>query len=98
MQFLLSECITSHQAKTLLSSLPTNQIKAITEVFHNLFHSNLNVNNKIKKILKSHRGILQKIAKTRTALHKRQKLIKKYWCLVWTILKELKNILKQIWS
>lgn len=98
LRFLTSECISSVQAKGLLFNLSSPQVKAIAEIFHNLFRSQLNLEKGVEKKLKRHKRILQKIGQRQLSLQKRKKLIKRNWFLIWELARQIKNILKRVWG
>lgn len=96
-QFLLDECITDKQIQLLLSNLSGAQIKAITEIVHNLIRGELKLNTELRKDIKSHIRVLKKISKDKQSLKTRQKLIKRHWILIWQLMMQLKSVLKQVW-
>jgi hypothetical protein len=96
-KFLLSECISDPQNKLLLTNLTNLQVKAVTEIIHNLFHSSIKINGIIKSKLKRRARVLKKIGNDRLSLQERKQLIKKHWYLVWIILSNMKHILKRVW-
>lgn len=97
-KFILDECITDKQAQLLLSNLSNPQIKAITEILHNLIRGNLKLNSEFRKEVKSHNRVLKKISKDKLSLKNRQKLIKRHWLLIWEFLVNLKSVLNQLWQ
>jgi hypothetical protein len=96
-KFLLSECISDPQIRLLLTNLSNLQVKALTEIIHNLFYSKIRLNEITKSKLKSRRRILKKIGNDRLSLGARKRLIKKHWYLIWIIISNIKNILKRVW-
>jgi hypothetical protein len=97
LDFLLKDCISSKQARLLLSNLTNGQVKAISEIAHNVLHSRLRLKKDFEKIIKKYKLFFKKIGKNRLSLSKKKELIKKKWLRVWTTLISLKNILKKVW-
>lgn len=96
-QFLLDECITERQVQLLLGNLSNIQIKAISEIVHNLIGGKLKLNGNFQQEIKSHKRVLKKISNEKLSLKARQKLIKRHWTLIWDFILNLKSVLNQVW-
>jgi hypothetical protein len=96
-QFLLDDCITERQAQLLLGNLSNPQIKAISEIVHNLTGGKLKLNSAFQQGIKSHTRVLKKISKEKLSLKERQKLIKRHWALIWDFILNLRSVINQLW-
>ena len=96
LKFLAEDCISKAQGLAIFSTLTDIQIKAITEIFHNLIYGELHLKESVKAQIKDNRKLYEKIAKQSTLAHKK-KLLKDNYLEVLDILFLIKGILKKVW-
>ena len=97
LKLVVEDCSSAEQTKALLSTATKEQIKAITEIFHNIVHGNLKLSKSVKRIISRHRRTIHSLAKDRISLEKRKRLFKKHFYLIIQILRNIHNLLKLVW-
>ena len=96
LKFLAEDCISKAQGSAIFSTLSELQVKAITEIFHNLIYGELHLKDTVRTHINDHKKLFEKIAKQSTLTYKK-KLLKENYLEVLDVLFLLKGILKKVW-
>ena len=96
LKFLAEDCISKAQGFAIFSTLSDVQVKAITEIFHNLVFGELHLKDNVQGRIRDNKKLYEKIAKQSSFTYKR-KLLKDNYLEILDILFLIKNILKKVW-
>ena len=96
LKFLAEDCISKAQGFAIFSTLSDLQVKAITEIFHNLLFGELHLKDNVKSKIRDNKKLYEKIAKQSSFIYKK-KLLKENYLEVLDILFLIKTILKKVW-
>lgn len=84
----------SSQRKSLLDTITNEQLKALTEVTHNLLQGNIPLSQTLKRKLKQHKPFLRILGDVKTPLAKKREALCRKGAVVILILKAAESRLK----
>ena len=96
LKFLAEDCISKAQGLAIFSTLSDLQVKAITEIFHNLLYGELHLKESVRNQVNQNTKLFEKIAKQSSYTYKK-KLLKENYLEILDILFLIKGILKKVW-
>lgn len=97
LKFLSQDCISKDQGFALLSTVSNLQVKAITEIFHNLIYSNLDLPSELISHMTNHKKIYKQLAR-RSNLPYKRRIIRDHYLLILEVLYLLRNLLPKIYK
>ena len=96
LKFLAEDCISKAQGFAIFSTLSDLQVKAVTEIFHNLVYGELHLKENVKSRIRDNLKLYEKIAK-QSSLSYKKKVLKDNYLEVLDMLFLIKSILKKVW-
>ena len=95
--FLLSLTeLSPKQVRQILKSVTTLEIKAFCEIFYNITHSSIKINQRLKNIITSKKSLVLKLISKKTSIKSKYKAIKNNHLFLINVVKAIKSHLEKL--